>query len=645
MKKAKFKCVAYCRVSKKSSRKRFDKEGNEIIATSNNEPSIQNQIDSIKTFVKLHDDFELVAEPFYEVKSGSSSRNRTAFQEALKWLNEGIHGCNAIIVYMKDRIARNYQDYISTLWMVKSQGGYIFSIESSSTDDPICVTHNLDDNSGQDGLLSIIQDTFDAYAYQAYLDSLSKRSIGRNEKRIFEKKRIFLSGFPRFGYKLVKANGNEKEHYEIVEKEAEIIRLIFRLYVEEKYGYNRIAKYLNNKGLTYRRNVRGKEVQQRFTLSSVSYVLRFPGYATGEATFFATENILRRKPIANKLHERFDKKYKRISDIPQKELEDFLQKNAPDYRDTVIKDVYPIIIDAETYKKYLEISSTRESFAKTPNDPNDSGWLSGILYCECGAKMYGKGHRICVHKRPARKNGDSSPDTCLNVYECSARKNYERLKKNDPKPCTSPNKTITYRVDEVVLHFVKTIINNGQFKKYCALGAQKRYKKTDTNLPSIDARLDNLKNEYKKLTNELKALNLSYAQGVYDNPEGLGLPTEKDYKKETNAIKREINRIVSSITSLTSEKEDAEERLNDLDKVERDIDEWVENDPSGLLKTLLYKVIVIKREKFNIWLYFNFLPKAYNPIILVWDGKKSGMDRIEAAINDRLQHDLRIKVK
>ena len=538
--KAKFKCVAYCRVSKKSSRKRYDKDGNEIIATTNNEPSIENQIDAIKTFVNLHDDFELVAEPFYEVKSGASSRNRTAFQEALRWLREGVHGCNAMVVYMKDRIARNYQDYISTLWMVKSQGGYIFSIESSPSDDPVCVTHNLDDDNGSDSLLSIIQDTFDAYAYQAYLDSLSKRSVGRNEKRILGDNRIYLSGFARFGYRYVKGTKDVKEHYEIVEKEAEIVKLIFRLYVEEGYGYNRIAKYLNNKGLTYRRNLRGKEVQQKFTLSTVGSVLQFAGYATGEATFFATENILRRKPIANKLHEKFDKKYKRIADIPHKELEEFLQKNAPDYRDKTVPNVYPIIIDEETYKKYLEISSTRESFAKTPNDPNDSGWLSGILYCECGAKMYGHGRRICVHQRPARKNGDASPDTYLNVYECSARKSYERLKKNDAKPCTSPTRTISYHLDEVVLHFVKIILQSGEFKKYCALGAQKRYIKTDTNLPSLDARLDNLKKEYKKQSDELKALNLSYAQGAFDNPSGLGLPTEKDYTKQVNAIKREM---------------------------------------------------------------------------------------------------------
>ena len=54
-----------------------------------------------------------------------------------------------------------------------------------------------------------------------------------------------------------------------------------------------------------------------------------------------------------------------------------------------------------------------------------------------------------------------------------------------------------------------------------------------------------------------------------------------------------MNRIVAAMTALNDEKEDAEERLNDLSKIERDIDERIGNNPSGLLKTLLYKVVAL----------------------------------------------------
>ena len=73
-----------------------------------------------------------------------------------------------------------------------------------------------------------------------------------------------------------------------------------------------------------------------------------------------------------------DKKYKRISDIPQKELEDFLQKNAPDYRDTVIKDVYPIIIDEDTYKKYPRVMVGHRAFVYGARDIA-SDLLMGVM--------------------------------------------------------------------------------------------------------------------------------------------------------------------------------------------------------------------------------------------------------------------------
>jgi DNA invertase Pin-like site-specific DNA recombinase len=113
----KFKCVAYCRVSKSSARP-IETQSNDKLTK---EPSIQEQIDAIKAFVKLHsDENELVHEPFAEVKSGSSSRNRAQFKEAKRYLDGGISGCNTLLVYMKDRIAGNHKDYINTLWGIES---------------------------------------------------------------------------------------------------------------------------------------------------------------------------------------------------------------------------------------------------------------------------------------------------------------------------------------------------------------------------------------------------------------------------------------------------------------------------------------------------------------------------------------------
>lgn len=640
----KYKCVAYCRVSKHSSRKIYDKDGNEIKRVDSKEPSIEEQVKAIKAFVALHSDrFELVAEPFFEVKSGASSRTRTQFKEVQKWITDGIKGCNTLLVYMKDRIARNYQDYLNTLWTIKSQGGYIFSIEASTTDEPLCVTHNDNDDSNDafSGIQNILIDTFDAYAYQAYLDRLSKASVARNERRILENGGKYIAGFPKYGYNYVKKTDDVPEHYEINENEAKVIRLIFDWYVDFDWGCEKIAKELNKQGYQYRRNFKDKDNLQVFTKDSVRQVLLFEGYATGNCKFFATENILRRKPINNKLHEKFDKKYKRIADIPEDELNEFLEKNVTTPRDYVVANVYPIIISPEIYERYKKMKAGRHQVGKNPNEPNNTGWLNGIVYCECGEKLVCQGARK-VYQTKKLPDGTTSKSWYTNAYKCVVNKR-NQSKIHWGEKCPHGDRSISYHVDEVVLSYLKMILSNGQFKRFCAEGARNYFDKENTS-ENIDDRLKNLKKRYNDLANELKALNMSYVQGVYSNPVDSGMLSEKEYQEEKERINQDIKAIASSITDLNYQKQSAKDNEKTISDYEKDIDDWVENDPSGLIHTFINRAQIVKKEDYLIFLYMNFIPKEYNPIILKWSGFKSDINNYKVLVNNRLSEDLDIAV-
>lgn len=87
---------------------------------------------------------------------------------------------------------------------------------------------------------------------------------------------INIISVPPYGYRMVKTGiftkrGVERKTYEIVPKEAEIVRKIFNLFTEEGYGGIRIAKYLNEKGYKTHKGL-------QWNYSTINNMLRNPIY-------------------------------------------------------------------------------------------------------------------------------------------------------------------------------------------------------------------------------------------------------------------------------------------------------------------------------------------------------------------------------
>ena len=134
---AKFRCIGYARISQRNKHAR----GADTDITKS-EQSIEHQKNYIRTFCDSHPDYELI-DIFQDTTSGTLAANRDGFQKALNYLNNGVAGCNALIVYQKDRLGRNAMEYIKLLWDTQTQNKYIFELSSTSPE-PICLTHNLD---------------------------------------------------------------------------------------------------------------------------------------------------------------------------------------------------------------------------------------------------------------------------------------------------------------------------------------------------------------------------------------------------------------------------------------------------------------------------------------------------------------------
>ena len=96
-----------------------------------------------------------------------------------------------------------------------------------------------------------------------------------------------LSGAP-FGFRYVKKTEISSACYEVIEKEAEIVRKVFWLYLEDGLSINAIARWLNDKEIPTRRGI------SRWERSTVWGMLRNPAYR-GTACFGKTERAERQK--------------------------------------------------------------------------------------------------------------------------------------------------------------------------------------------------------------------------------------------------------------------------------------------------------------------------------------------------------------
>lgn len=179
--------------------------------------------------------------------SGTKTKNRVAFNEMMRDSEKGTFD----LVLVKDisRLARNTVDLLQSVRKLRS-----LNIDMRF------ITSNMTTLGESEFVLTI----FGALA-QEESANMSKR-VKFGKKITAERGRV-----PTACYGYNKING-ENYTLKINEEEAETVRLIFDLYVNQGYGQMTIAKHLNLKGIE---SARGKS----WTQASVKRILRNKIYA------------------------------------------------------------------------------------------------------------------------------------------------------------------------------------------------------------------------------------------------------------------------------------------------------------------------------------------------------------------------------
>lgn len=311
----KLRVCAYCRVSTDSDEQLV---------------SYQAQVDYYEKTIKQNEEWEFANIYADEGISGTSTKNRTAFNKMIKDCEDG--KIDKVLTKSVSRFARNIVDCLTYVRKLRELGISIF-FEKENVD---TLTPN------GELMLTILSS----------LAEEESRSISNNirwavEKK-FERGEVIISG-TMLGYRYDK---EDNKTLVIVEEEAEIIRLIYKLFLQGE-SYVAIGKYLEAQG--YKTRV-GKSTWRGDTIKSILTNEKYKGDAFLQKTY--TRDFM-------------DKRRKKNNGVKQAYY---------------VKDSHPAIISPEDYEKVEQELRRREINRGSKKEKTNCKYvLSDILVCaECG---------------------------------------------------------------------------------------------------------------------------------------------------------------------------------------------------------------------------------------------------------------------
>lgn len=221
------------------------------------------QENDIREYAKKHN-IEIVSE-YKDLISGTSVDKRDSFN---KMINDAMqHKFEVIIVFHTSRFARNIEEAQHYKKLLRNKLGV----------DVLFVSQDFGDSSNPHTFLNeTIHEVFDEH-YSRQLSFWMRKAF--TEKR----QQGYALGQPPLGYCKEKIGYDKerdrtlyKKEWHIDEKEANIVKDLFKSYASGKYSMGDLAKYLNDKGYKTKH-------KNAFTHSSIKDILRnkaYLGYVT-----------------------------------------------------------------------------------------------------------------------------------------------------------------------------------------------------------------------------------------------------------------------------------------------------------------------------------------------------------------------------
>ena len=373
---------------------------------------------------------------------------------------------------------------------------------------------------------------------------------------------------------------NNKDFWIVDKEAAEVVKLIFRLFMDGK-NRNQIAVYLKEKEIltptfymkqqdrgTVKSRKLNKENRYNWNKATITHILKRQEYC-GDVVNFKTE-----KHYRDKRNHYVDKEKWQI-----------------------IENVHEPIIDRSTYENVQRI--LKNAPVKRPNGDGEIHALSGLMYCkDCGTKM---------HIRTIHKNGKVQ-----HVTYCSE---YAKGKAKHPK-CHSPHRI---DVDDVMENLTEVLRKIAQYslankeefealvKSSLAKEQTEEVGKQQKRIPQITDRMEQIERVMNKLYEDNALGNIE--------PKRYELLSRK-YAEEYYTLKAEQEEIEERL----SEFENANQRAKNFIKLAESYSDFEELTPTAI-NEFISKIVVherdVKRAKYavqRIEVYFNYIGKFENEL-------------------------------
>lgn len=466
--------------------------------------------------------------------SGTSLRKRDEFNRMIQLAREGVF--DLIITKEVSRFSRNIQDLLNIVEDLRNRKVYIwFMTEDINTEN------------------SDYRQRITEAGRQAENESLkTSRRVLWGQRRQMENGVVF-GRKEMYGYNIARDKSG-KQHFEIIEEEAEIVRRIFQMYADG-YGTFKIARKLENEGIPTKRK------GSTWSNTVILRILRNEKYV-GDLT---TGKTYTPDPLTH------SKKYNRGESV-RIEYPGHHPESA--------------IISRELWNRVASLLAENAPSAEQKEKHSSRYWCSGKVICgECG-------QRYVSHIKHLK---------CGNIYKCwkcwesqqHGQKKAKMLENGEQIQTGCDSESVNDATLRLAVHDILLVCIKPEIDRLCKELEESYSLKSSTKVSSIDKQIRALKKKVEKINQTLVNLSIKFSNGEIE---------KNIYQMAQEQQGDELKKIQAQITDLTRQNYD---HINLATQKDQQIS-W------------LKEIVSLEDDKFNEELFGRLVEKivVYNGHIL-----------------------------
>ena len=500
--------------------------------------SVTNQREILKRYVSEQQNFFIVKEYVDDGWTGTNF-DRPKFKEMIADIEAGI--IDTVITKDLSRLGRERLGvgHYTEIYFPEHNVRYIALLDNIDT----YIDSGMNDMAPFKGVIN-----------DMYVRDISKKI----RSSLIERKKAgnFLGVTAPYGYQ---KDPNNKFHLVINEKEAEVVKRVFRLYLEGN-GLTKIAQILTKDGVP----VPGES--------------RNIGKTRKTALYSSWKQTTIRRLLDNRVYlgELVQFKRRKINYKSKRRI------TVPEEERYICKGTHEAIIDEEDFNTVQNILKKNKSFKGTKHDY----LFKGLLYCaECGARL-----NITYSNYALKKYGEYRYTTICYSYS----RLYSDI-------CTRHSNSIP-ELEEVLIKHIKEIcsryINENLQDELISMA--KKQRQLELKQITNEKKLETISQKISDIGLYIKNLYMDKVKGVVSENDYISLVS--DFTKDRDNLIKEKEELITIINNQKPQ-------IDETAKIEKLAKEFIalEKPTKQLLNELIEKITISENKEINIYFKFNEL--------------------------------------